>query len=106
MRKNRPRADDLGISTKPHWITVEDLWHKLLRSQLLPPGTDLMKTYLDLLVQYHNGGWKLNDFSSDWARFYASKDGEKHYIQVTSLDPALPKYLGPTDLMSGHFKKK
>lgn len=105
MRKNRPRADNLGISTQPHWITVENPWHKLLRSQLLPPGTDLMKTYLDLLADYHNGGWKLHDFASNWAQFYASKDGEKQYIQITSGDPAGPKY-EHYDLMSGHFKKK
>jgi hypothetical protein len=58
---------------------------------MLPAGTDLMRFYLTTLLNYHNGGWTLHEFTSDLPQFFASKDGEQRYVMITSIDPALPK---------------
>ena len=81
------------MSTLPHWIVVERASHTVIESKLLPPGTDLLEAFLELLLQYHRAGWLLNEFTSNTAHFFCSKDGEHRYVQITPEDPAKPKPL-------------
>jgi hypothetical protein len=90
-RKWRPRAEITRVSDRPHWLVVEDMQHRVLSSRLLPPGTDLLGVFLEALLDYHQRGWALNEFTSMHAHFYASRADEKHYVQITIDDPAVPK---------------
>jgi hypothetical protein len=88
----RARAEILEVSKIDCWIVVDDPWHRIIRIEKLPAGTDLMRRFLVELLAYHDKGWRLHDFSTFGAHFFASKEGEqKQYVQITSMDPALPK---------------
>lgn len=87
-----PRARLFEDCSRPAWIVAENPWHKLLEVRALPAGTDLMRTYIVELLRYHDAGWRLNDFSSFGACFYATKEREdKRHVYITTIDPAAPK---------------
>jgi hypothetical protein len=87
----RARAEIYEQSHLDCWLVVGDPWHKIIRSEKLPAGTDLMRRFLAELLRYHDSGWKLNEFSSHTAHFFASKKDDKHYVQIVVSDPAVPK---------------
>jgi hypothetical protein len=90
-RTHRARADLLCTSTMDCWLVIDDRWRRIIRKEKLPVGTDLLRRFLVEMLAYHDNGWHLHQFTSDWAHFYASKDGTQHYFQITSLDPDLPR---------------
>lgn len=104
-RHHRARADLFTLSDRDHWLVVEDQWHRVMRAERLSAGADLLRHYLQLLLEYHDGGWKLHEFSSYWGYFYASRLGEQHYVQITSVDPALPK-ASHGNLMAGMVRPR
>ena len=89
-RRHRPRADLFGPPNSDHWLVIESPWHQVIQWSKLPAGLDLLRYFLELLLRYHSEGWKLHEFSSYWAHFYASKEGRQYYVQITCIDPQLP----------------
>lgn len=87
MPRRLTRAEIAKKSDLVHWLVVQDPWSRLIEARELPPGTDLLGLYIDLLAKYHREGWSLHEFKSDWARIHISKDGEKRYVQITPEDP-------------------
>jgi hypothetical protein len=88
---HRARAEILEVSKIDCWLVVDDPWRRIIRTEKLPAGTDLMRRFLVELLDYHDKGWRLHDFSTFAAHFFASKEGElKHYVQITSADPTAP----------------
>lgn len=93
VRRNRPpvRADLFDQTKSSHWLVAEDLWRKILELRALPPGTDLMRIFLVELLRYHDSGWRLSEFKSFGASFYATKEYEaKRYVYIASEDPSVP----------------
>jgi hypothetical protein len=43
VRRHRARADIFNPSTREHWLVIENPWRKVIESELLPAGTDLMR---------------------------------------------------------------
>jgi hypothetical protein len=96
-RTYRARAEILEVSKTDCWLVVDDPWRRIIRSEKLSAGTDLMGRFLEELLAYHDKGWRLQAFTSEWAYFFATKDGTKHHVQITVDDPSIPK------LVSGSY---
>lgn len=89
-RRAFPKADLFDDRALPRWIVVKNAYGRVIETTPVPPGTDLMRLFLSTLLRYHDDGWRLNEFSSHLAEFFATKDSEKRNVQITSLDPAAP----------------
>lgn len=62
-----------------------------MEARALPVGTDLMRAFLAELLRYQDEGWRLNEFSSFSASFYATKEyQDKRYVYISTIDPATP----------------
>jgi hypothetical protein len=80
-------------TNRAHWLVAEDPWRKILEMRPLPAGTDLVRTFLGELMRYHDSGWRLNEFSTFSASFYATKEYEaKRYIYIALEDPSVPPF--------------
>lgn len=103
-RRQRAKADLFSPVGVPHWLVVETGYGRLMESTAIPPGADLMRLFISTLAKYHDDGWKLIEFSSYQAHFYATKGDDKRFVQITSTDPATPKQPAP-NMMQGVAKR-
>lgn len=93
VRRTQPprRAHLFDDRNQPTWIVAENPWRKILEVRALPTGADLMRAFLIELLRYQDDGWRLNEFSSFTARFYATKEHQdKRHVYITTIDPAAP----------------
>jgi hypothetical protein len=87
MGFKRMRAYLFERSTEMRWLIVNDAWRNVRSFQELPPGTDLLRTFLTTLLRYHDEGWTLHEFTAFNAEFFAHKGNDKVLVQIASEDP-------------------
>ena len=90
MGFKRSRADLFNASHEMRWLIENDHWRNVRKFEALPPGTDLLRTYLMALVRYHDEGWTLHEFSAFNAHCFAQKNNDRIIVQITSDDPTKP----------------
>jgi len=90
-----------AATTQPHWLVAYLPYGKLVSSRELAAGTDMVKTFLEAMLQYHNDGCTLQDFSSFNAEFFVvNKYGERLRVTISCIDPKEPRPSYP-NLMAG-----
>jgi hypothetical protein len=87
MGFKRMRAYLFERSTEMRWLIVNDPWRNVRSFEPLPPGTDLLRTFLATLLRYHDEGWTLHEFNAFSAEFFAHKGNDKVLVQIASEDP-------------------
>lgn len=90
MGYKRARATLSVQSNEMRWLIENDYWRNVRKFEPLPPGTDLLRTFLVALLRYHDEGWELHEFSTYSSEFFAHKKGERIVVQITSEDPTKP----------------
>jgi len=87
MGFKRMKAYLFERSDEVRWLIVNDAWRNVRKFEVLPPGTDLLRTFLTTLLRYHDEGWTLHEFNAFSAEFFAHKNGDKVLVQISSEDP-------------------
>jgi hypothetical protein len=59
----------------------------LLESRLLPPGSDLKRTFVVAMLDHIDGGWLLGEFSSTGAVFFCTRGAERLMVSITPCAP-------------------
>jgi hypothetical protein len=89
--RQQRRGGDLFLETRTnveHWLVVRTAYGKVIDAQRLPPGTDLVATFLEELLRYHRSGWKLHGFGSASGEVHASKDGDQRHVAISHANPS------------------
>ena len=60
----------------------------LLEARLLPPGTDLKRTFAAAMLEWIDADWQLGEFSSAGGHFFCTHGVDRRMIQIT---PTLPR---------------
>jgi len=68
------------------WLVVEDNQGRLLRSELLPPGTDLPKRLTKEAAQYAAQGWTGRPLPGHWT-FVVRKAGQSLVVGIRASRP-------------------
>jgi hypothetical protein len=84
----RSTFDPLEPTKEPRWYTVRNMYGKLLEARLLPPGSDLKRTFVAAMLEWMDAGWQLGEFSSTAGIFYCTRGSERRQIDITPSDPA------------------
>ena len=87
MGFKRMRAYLFERSSETRWLIEHDPWRNVRKFEVLPPGTDLVRTFLTTLLRYHDAGWTLHEFNAFSAEFFAHKHNDKVLVQISSEDP-------------------
>jgi hypothetical protein len=90
MGFKRAKADLFSASPDMRWLIENDQWRNVRKFEALPPGTDLMRAFLNALLRYHDAGWTLHEFSAFRAEFFARKNSVHVLVQISSDDPTKP----------------
>ncbi len=83
-----PRTDLFDERKRATWLVAHNNWHRIYEIRELPPGTDLMREFLVELLRYHDGGWRLSEFSAAIGYFFAEKEHEdRRMVRIATEDP-------------------
>jgi len=91
-RHSRPtRADIFREGNRQTWLVAVGPCYEVLEARSLPPGTDILRTFLVELLSYHDAGWHLSEFDAGSGYFFASKEhAAQRRIYITIDDPTRP----------------
>ena len=88
MTSKRSKYDPLAISNHSRWLVLRDLFHNVLDSTELTPGTDLRRAFADGLAALESQGWQSEGASGGMV--FVRRGGERRLLAVHEHDPAEP----------------
>lgn len=88
MTNKRSKYDPLATSRLTRWLVLRDMFHNVLDSTELPPGTDLRGAFGDGLAALERAGW-LNEGASG-GMVFVRRGGERRLLAVHEHDPHEP----------------
>ena len=88
MTTKRSKYDPLATSPHPRWLVLRDMFHNVLDSTELPPGTDLRRAFADGLAALEREGWQSEGASS--AMVFVNRSGQRRLLTVHEQDPHEP----------------
>jgi len=88
MTTKRSKYDPLACSIRPRWLVLRDLFHNVLDSTELAPGTDLRRAFADGLAALERQGWQSEGASGGMV--FVRRGGERRLLAVHEHDPQEP----------------
>jgi hypothetical protein len=79
--------DPLEPTSEPRWHVVRNMHRAVLDARLLPPGTNLKRTFVAAMLEHIDGGWQLGEFGSRIGVFFCTKGNERRQVEISSSDP-------------------
>jgi hypothetical protein len=89
MNTKRSKYDPLATSARSRWLVLRDMFHNVLDSTELPPGTDLRRAFAEGLVALEREGWQ-SEGASGAMVFVSRAGGERRFLAIHELDPHEP----------------
>lgn len=99
-RRQRYIHDALQISREPRWLTVRGSTGALLEYQRLEPGRDLVRAFLTAMLNQHDTGWLVADFSAMTSSARLECGLQRRMLGIEQQDPETPSG-GPGPLRPG-----
>jgi hypothetical protein len=88
MNTKRSKYDPLATSARSRWLVLRDMFHNVLDSTELPPGTDLRAAFANGLAALEREGWQSEGASG--AMVFVTRAGERRFLAIHELDPHEP----------------
>ena len=88
MTTKRSKYDPLALSRQPRWLVLRDLFHNVLDSTELAPGTDLRRAFAAGLADLELQGWKSEGASG--AMVFVRRGAERRLLAIHESDPNEP----------------
>lgn len=88
MSSKRSKYDPLAVSQQPRWLVLRDLFHNVLDSTELAPGTDLRQAFAAGLAELERSGWQSEGASG--AMVFVRRGGERRLFTMHEVDPQEP----------------
>jgi hypothetical protein len=99
MTTKRSQYDPLATSNHPRWLVLRDLFHNVLDTTELAPGTDLRRAFADGIASLERDGWSSEGASG--AMVFVQRGGERRFFAMYESDPQEPPPMGHGVLSSG-----
>ena len=88
MTTKRSKYDPLACSIRPRWLVLRDMFHNVLDSTELVPGTDLRRAFADGLAELERQGWLSEGASGGMV--FVRRGGERRLLAIHEHDPQEP----------------
>ena len=88
MTHKRSKYDPLATSRLTRWLVLRDMFHNVLDTTELPPGTDLRGAFADGLADLERAGWLSEGASGGMV--FVRRGGERRLLAVHEHDPHEP----------------
>jgi hypothetical protein len=88
MTTKRSKYDPLATSSLSRWLVLRDMFHNVLDSTELLPGTDLRQAFADGLTALERAGWQSEGASGSMV--FVRRGGERRLLAVHEHDPHEP----------------
>src|SRR5690554_4781761 len=88
MTTKRSKYDPLATSRHTRWLVLRDMFHHVLDSTELPPGTDLRRAFAEGLADLERDGWRSEGASGGMV--FVRRGGERRLLSVHEHDPQEP----------------
>lgn len=88
MTTKRSKYDPLATSRLSRWLVLRDMFHNVLDSTELLPGSDLPRAFADGLAALEREGWESEGASG--AMVFIRKGSERRLLAVHENDPNEP----------------
>lgn len=88
MTTKRNKYDPLATSRLTRWLVLRDMFHNVLDSTELPPGTDLRTAFASGLADLERAGWQSEGASGGMV--FVRRGGERRLLAVHEHDPHEP----------------
>jgi hypothetical protein len=92
MTTKRSKYDPLATSGQTRWLVLRDMFHNVLDSTELAPGTDLRQAFADGLAALERDGWQSEGASGGMV--FIRRNGERRFLAIHETDPHEPVPLG------------
>jgi hypothetical protein len=98
MTTKRSKYDPLATSRLSRWLVLRDMFHNVLDSTELVPGTDLRAAFAEGLAALERAGWQSEGASGGMV--FVRRGGERRLLTVHENDPHEPAPAGHAALGS------
>jgi hypothetical protein len=88
MTTKRSKYDPLATSRLSRWLVLRDMFHNVLDSTELPPGSDLRQAFAAGLAALERDGWQSEGASG--AMVFIRRGVERRLLTIHELDPHEP----------------
>jgi hypothetical protein len=88
MTTKRSKYDPLATSRLTRWLVLRDMFHNVLDSTELPPGTNLRMAFASGLADLERAGWQNEGASGGMV--FVRRGGERRLLAVHEHDPHEP----------------
>jgi hypothetical protein len=88
MTTKRSKYDPLALSRQSRWLVLRDMFHNVLDSTELPPGTDLRQAFASGLADLEQQGWQSEGASG--AMVFVRRGAERRLLAIHENDPHEP----------------
>jgi hypothetical protein len=88
MTTKRSKYDPLALSRQPRWLVLRDMFHNVLDSTELTPGTDLRRAFASGLAALEQDGWQSEGASG--AMVFVRRGAERRLLAIHESDPHEP----------------
>jgi len=88
MTTKRSKYDPLALSRQPRWLVLRDMFHNVLDSTELAPGSDLRRAFATGLADLERQGWESEGASG--AMVFVRRGSERRLLAIHEHDPQEP----------------
>ena len=88
MTTKRSKYDPLATSRLSRWLVLRDMFHNVLDSTELVPGTDLRAAFAEGLARLEREGWQSEGASGGMV--FVRRGSERRLLTVHENDPHEP----------------
>lgn len=93
-RSRRYIYDRLQDSREPRWLTIRSASGALLEYHRIEPGADLTRAFLAAILEKHDAGWRVADFSASGSSARLERGMERRMLGIEQYDPEEPSRIG------------
>ncbi len=93
MTTKRSKYDPMATSRLPRWLVLRDMFHNVLDSTEMPPGTDLRRTFAEGLAALEREGWQSEGAGGameSGPMVFVRRGSERRLLTVHEHDPSEP----------------
>lgn len=88
MSTKRSKYDPLATSRLTRWLVLRDMFHNVLDSTELPPGTDLRTAFASGLAALERAGWQSEGATGGMV--FVRRGSERCLLAIHEHDPHEP----------------
>ena len=87
MIRRRAICDALEAGSEPRRLVVRNMHRGLIESRPIAADADLKRVFVAAMLEFIDGGWRLEEFSSRCGEFHCTRGAERIAIGIETVEP-------------------